>query len=439
MTSVSRIVLATFSLAIATACSQTVMRDPPASGADIFASHAAYREATLDNYAFTPEQVYKLIDRLHDDPSVDVEQLGESVEGRPIYALTVGAGPREILLWSQMHGDEPTATAAIFDLMNYMADPDNREQVERWRNTLTLRFIPMLNPDGGARFERRNAQGIDVNRDALRLQTPEGRILKAAVDRWQPDFGFNLHDHNRFLSANSPSQPATLSFLAPAFDEEKSVNPVRSRAMQLVGLLNQELQPLVPGQIGRYNDTWEPRAFGDNVQGWGVSTILVEAGGSPDDPGRELPRQLNFTAMILSFDAVASGAYRAVELDAYESLPFSRTRLFDLLVRNATVVLDNGDSYLTDVGINFAGDPVTPDSGDEPRRASIRDWGDLSTFAGYEEIDATGLTLTLPDCPPVERCPVDLSTLYGDVSFELRRDGETVLYVEAGIPTKVAK
>lgn len=439
MTRRNALLLVLLSLLAVSACSPMSTRAPTNIGTDISARHADYREATLDNYAFTPEQVYALIDQLRDDTSVGVEQLGESVEGRPIYVLTVGNGPTEVLLWSQMHGDEPTATAAIFDLLNYMADPDNGDQVQHWRNTLTLRFIPMLNPDGGARFERRNAQGIDVNRDALRLQTPEGRILKAAVDRWQPQFGFNLHDQNRFHSVQSPSQPATLSFLAPAFDEQKSINPVRRRAMQLIGLLNEELQPLVPGQIGRYNDTWEPRAFGDNIQGSGTSTILIEAGGSPGDPGRELPRELNFTAMIMSFDAVANGSYRSVELDAYESLPFNRTRMFDLLVRNATVVLDNGDSYFTDVGINYAGDPVTPDSDDEPRRASIKDWGDLSTHAGYEEIDATGLTLTLPDCPPAQRCPVDLSMLHADVSFELRSDSATLLRVEAGIPARSAK
>jgi hypothetical protein len=365
-----------------------------------------------------------------------VEQLGESVEGRPIYVLTVGSGPTEILLWSQMHGDEPTATTAIFDLLNYMTDPANHEHVKHWQDSLTLRFIPMLNPDGAERFSRRNAQGIDVNRDALRLQTPEGRILKAAIDRWQPEFGFNLHDQGRFHSVETPSKPATLSFLAPAFDEEKSIDPVRRRAMQLIGFLNRKLQPLVPGQIGRYNDTWEPRAFGDNIQGWGTSTILIEAGGSPDDPGRELPRTLNFASMILSFDAVVSGTYRDVDLSAYEAIPFNRTRLFDLLVRNATVMLENGSSYRTDVGINYSGDPLSPESAAEPRRASVKDWGDLSIHAGYEEIDATGFTLTLPDCPSGRTCPIDLATLYRDVSFELRRDGNTLVRVESGIPTE---
>ena len=202
----------------------------------------------------------------------------------------------------------------------------------------------------------------------------------------------------------------------------------------MIGLLNAELQPLVPGRIGRYNDTWEPRAFGDNIQGWGTSTILVEAGGSPDDPGRELPRQLTFTVMIASFDAVISGTYRDVELDAYEAIPFNRTRLFDLLVRNATIVLGNGDTYRSDVGINYDGHTLSPQSDDNPRRASVEDWGDLSTHAGYEEIDATGLTLTLPGCPAAERCPLDLSTLRRDVSFELRRDGKTLVRVEEGVP-----
>ena len=35
-------------------------------------------------------------------------------------------------------------------------------------------MVPMLNPDGAERFQRRNAQGIDINRDALLLQSPEG-------------------------------------------------------------------------------------------------------------------------------------------------------------------------------------------------------------------------------------------------------------------------
>ena len=45
-----------------------------------------------------------------------MEQIGESVEGRSINHVQVGSGSTRILLWSQMHGDEPTATSALFDL-----------------------------------------------------------------------------------------------------------------------------------------------------------------------------------------------------------------------------------------------------------------------------------------------------------------------------------
>ena len=42
-------------------------------------------------------------------------------------------------------------------------------------------MVPMLNPDGAERYARRNAQAIDINRDALQLATPEGRLLKACA------------------------------------------------------------------------------------------------------------------------------------------------------------------------------------------------------------------------------------------------------------------
>ena len=45
------------------------------------------------------------------------EVIGRSVEGRDLLHLAIGRGPTHVLLWSQMHGDEPSATPAIFDLL----------------------------------------------------------------------------------------------------------------------------------------------------------------------------------------------------------------------------------------------------------------------------------------------------------------------------------
>ena len=77
----------------------------------------------------------------------------------------------------------------------------------------------MLNPDGAERFERRNAQSIDVNRDALRLQTPEGKALKALRDRLNPRLGFNLHNQSWRTSVGTPPKPASISLLSVAYDE----------------------------------------------------------------------------------------------------------------------------------------------------------------------------------------------------------------------------
>jgi murein tripeptide amidase MpaA len=51
--------------------------------------------------------------------------------------------------------------------------------VARLLSTLTLHALPCSNPDGAERFQRRNAQGIDINRDAWRCRRPRGRITQA--------------------------------------------------------------------------------------------------------------------------------------------------------------------------------------------------------------------------------------------------------------------
>ena len=47
-----------------------------------------------------------------------------------------------------MHGDEPTATQAIFDILNFFESPDFSKEKEEILANLTVHFLPMLNPDG---------------------------------------------------------------------------------------------------------------------------------------------------------------------------------------------------------------------------------------------------------------------------------------------------
>ena len=103
-----------------------------------------------------------------------IAEEGVSGEGRNIPLLVVGDGPTTVLLWSQMHGDEPTATSALLDVLEHLGRTRETPDTERLLSRLTLAIIPMLNPDGAERTRRTNAQGIDINRDALRLRRPRG-------------------------------------------------------------------------------------------------------------------------------------------------------------------------------------------------------------------------------------------------------------------------
>src|SRR5690606_31835778 len=174
--------------------------------------------------------------RLHRDRSVlNVRQIGESVQGRAIYELEYGQGDKKVMLWSQMHGDEPTATMALFDLFNFLEGKDDDYQSIRdlLDKKLTLHFIPMLNPDGAERYTRRNAQEIDLNRDARATQTVEGALLRKRGTEVKPNYGFNLHDQNIYYNVPGTQNPVTISLLAPAYNQTREINDVRGGAMQI--------------------------------------------------------------------------------------------------------------------------------------------------------------------------------------------------------------
>lgn len=323
-----------------------------------------------------------------------MEKAGESIEGRTIYHVTVGEGPYHVLLWSQMHGDEPTATAALFDVFDYLRR--RREPaVQRLLGTLTLHVIPMLNPDGAERFQRRNAQGIDINRDALRLQTPEGKILKDIRDRWRPGVGFNLHNQNWRTSVGDPPKPASISLLSVAFDAARSDSEGRQLTKKLCAVIRDALEPFAPGQIGRYDDEFEVRAFGDNVTLWGTPVVLIETGAWPSAQPEAALVRLNFIAILSALDSLASKSVERADPQRYESLPMNQSRAFYILVRNATVINGAGvPPFIADVGV-IANRRVrlAPGSRDLQVSLVIDDIGDLRTSGGLTTIDGTGMTI----------------------------------------------
>ncbi len=323
------------------------------------------------------------------------EVAGVSVEGRAITHIWFGRGPQHVLLWSQMHGDEPTATAALFDVFDYVARHRSEPAVARMLDALTLHVVPMLNPDGAERFQRRNAQGLDINRDALRLQTPEGRLLKSLRDRLNPMVGFNLHNQSWRTSAGRTRQPASISLLSVAFDEARTESPGRLLTKQVCAVIRDAIEPFAPGRIARYDDEFEVRAFGDNLTKWGTDVVLIETGPWPSaEPDPYLVR-LNFVAIMSALDALASGRVRQADKARYESLPINETDLYYLLLRQAAIVAGTGVTpFVADIGI-VANRVVREVEGVRGTQlvARIDDLGDLSPFGALEDVDASGLVV----------------------------------------------
>ncbi len=357
----------------------------------LYEKYPDYKEESIDQRRFTHELVEDLIKKQENNSAFRINKVGESIEGRSLNLLSIGTGETDVLLWSQMHGDESTATMALFDIFNFLNSDDFKVEKEALLKEVTLHFLPMLNPDGAEKFQRRNALGVDVNRDALRLQSPESKTLKKVRDSLDADFGFNLHDQSRYYNAEGTEKPATFSYLAPAYDYEKSINEVRGNAMKLIVLMNNVIQNYAPGQVGRYNDDFEPRAFGDNIQKWGTSTILIESGGYPDDPEKQEIRKLNFVSILAAVFAIADEGYRMVDIAEYENIPQNDSKLYDLKLIEITYEL-LGNEYILDLGINHSEVP-----GDTPQeysyRAYVADRGDLSTNYAYNSKDFSGYKL----------------------------------------------
>lgn len=338
----------------------------------------AYRVGGLDDRRFNHETFWRVVEPYL--AAFTVEEIGRSVEGRSIRAIRFGSGETSVLLWSQMHGDESTATMALADLLSYLSqavsDPLRRMLSEK----LTLTFVPMLNPDGAESFRRHNVLGVDINRDARRLASPEARALKQLRDSLEPDFGFNLHDQAARTLAGEKGQQVGVALLAPAHDDSRAYNAVRSRARLVASVLAGAVGEVIPGRVAKYDDTFEPRAFGDNMQAWGASTVLIESGALVGDFEKQQLRGLNAAALLVALESIASASYRSADPDVYESLPPNERIAHDIIVRGAEVVVGD-ETFRLDVGLVF-------DDSVERVGPRLGEVGDMSHTEAIEVVDA---------------------------------------------------
>ncbi len=150
-------------------------------------------------------------------PAAELTSIGQTVEGRELSAVLVppqvktDVKPLTVLILGGIHSGECDGKEGLLALARDMAagklDPSLR--------SLNLILVPNYNADGNERRSpdhrpgqagptegmgiRENAQGLDLNRDFVKLESPEARSLIAAIDQHDVDVLIDLHTTNGSL------------------------------------------------------------------------------------------------------------------------------------------------------------------------------------------------------------------------------------------------
>lgn len=313
---------------------------------ELLSKYSSFKDPELSGRYLPYSSIKKSLER--SGKYFTVKTIGSSALGNSIETITIGNGNLKILAWSQMHGNESTTTKAIFDLVNAFIQFPEDPFLVFLKQQITFKIIPMLNPDGAFLYQRENANGIDLNRDALNLKERESIVLRAEFENFQPQFCFNLHDQRSIFSTGDAPVPATLSFLTPAMNESCEITPAREISMKVIAAIAGDIEEALSGQLGRYDDAYNPNCTGDSFQTLGIPTILYEAGHYPEDYTREQSRRFMVMALLAGLNAIATGNFKIRGTAEYFSIPENQKLFYDVILRQASV---NGE--MVDIAIQF--------------------------------------------------------------------------------------
>ncbi|MGL3000438.1 M14 family metallopeptidase [Flavobacterium sp. RSSB_23] len=341
-----------------------------------------YKEQSVQGRYLTLEAILPILKKLN--TKEQVKHVGNSVQGRPIYTYQIGTGKTKIFLWSQMHGNESTTTKALLDFINLLNG--ETELSKMLLEDFTFLAIPILNPDGAFLYTRENANKVDLNRDAQNLTQPESLVLRGVFEVFQPDYCFNLHDQRTIFGVADSGKPATVSFLAPSYNEERDINATRLDAIRVINNINSVLQNYIPGQVGRFDDSFNINCIGDTFQNLGVPTILFEAGHFPDDYLREETRKYIFISLLVSFTTLSENDVVDNEISQYLNIPQNKVVFYDFMYKNIKINYD-GNEIITNFAVQYKEELI---DGKVNFKAYITAIENLDSYFGHYEYDAQG-------------------------------------------------
>lgn len=345
--------------------------------------YSIYKEVRLKGRYITNKYIEPILKSLPDFFNLSI--IGKSVNGKPIYSVKIGRGNTKVFMWSQMHGNESTTTKALFDLFLFLNGDSN--EANQIRKDFTLLIIPILNPDGAEAYTRVNANEIDLNRDSVDLSQPESKLLRKTFEEFEPDFCYNLHDQRTIFAAGDKNYPATISFLAPSYNNEKEYNKNRLKAVNVIAEMNDELQKYIPNQVGRFDDSFNINCIGDMFQSLGVPTILFEAGHYQDDYEREETRKFIFISILSSLLKMKEIDFLDNKLNNYLKIPQNKINFYDIIYKKIKIN-DGSLKRITNFAAHYKEVLVENDVIFE---AFVVEIGDEISRFGHLEYDCEGL------------------------------------------------
>ena len=152
-----------------------------------------------------------------------LSSFGESMEGRiQPYAIfsrplvtqpweAMASGKPIILVYANVHGGEKTLRESSLLLVRELATRGT--EANGFLDDLVVLVAPSVNLDGFERSTRGNARGVDLNRDYMKLETPETRnLVKNLLHAWHPHISVDGHNggsypYNITYQANSHATP----------------------------------------------------------------------------------------------------------------------------------------------------------------------------------------------------------------------------------------
>lgn len=337
------------------------------------------QNADFPNRYISPEKLFSYLQSNYSDY---IKEVGKSSLGKPIYMMTLGNGKTKVVAWSQMHGNESTATLAMLDLLSIWEK--HPELKEKLFELIQLDFIFMLNPDGSEVWTRRNAFDIDINRDYLRMSSIEIKILKSIVLEGNYDYALNLHDQRTIFTTDG-KHPATLSFLAPSENVERTITENRKKSMAVIAAIYLQMKQILPNRIAKYTDEFYPTSSGDNFMKAGVTPILFEGGFFENDLNREKTREYYTHALYFALKAISVLKGDTYSYETYFDIPQNRETHFDLIYRN--VRLNTEFECILDIAVQYK--EILDDNKNLTYQPYVIEVGDLNHKKGWTEIDCT--------------------------------------------------